>query len=514
MLGLTDLGMKYKRGSALLDWVERVGNRLPDPAVHFLIALAVVVTLSAALSTTDFGVTDPRTGQPLRIVNQLTPESLTRTLESAVSTYVSFPPLGLILVAALGVGVAEHSGLVGAVLKTMLELAPTSLLTPMILAVTIVAGVASDAALLVMAPLGGAVFYAAGRHPLAGVLAAYTANMMLIAGFAPSPIDVVLQGFTQKAAQVLAPGREVNPLCNMAYMAAAGVLTILVGWIVIERFVEPRLKGMPVDGDPAGLPKNEPLSGRESRALGWALALAAAMLALFCLAAWPAASPLRAKDGTLTGMGSPLMKSLVPLIFLLAAVPGFFYGRLSGAFASHKDAVRAMSRTMSSMGYYMVMVFFASQFVRGFGESNLGTLIAVKGGLALKALALPPLLTLTGLIVLAALNDLIVASASAKWAMLAPIFVPMLMTAGIAPEAIQLAYRIGDAPMNVLTPLSPYFPLAVAFCARYVRGTGIGTIISLCLPMAGALAAAYLLAFAAFWTLGLPLGIQSHFVYP
>lgn len=506
--------MKHQNGNPLLDWVERTGNRLPDPAVHFLIALAVVVALSAALSGTDFGVSDPRTGTPLRIISQLSPAALTRTLESAVSTYVGFPPLGLILVAALGVGVAEHSGLVGAALKAMLRLAPSFLLAPMVIAVTILAGVASDAALLVMAPLGGAAFYAAGRHPLAGVMAAYTANMMLIAAFAPSPIDVVLQGFTQKAAQILAPAREVNPLCNLGYSAVAGVLTIFIGWFVVERILEPRLAGTPVDGDPAGLPRNEPLSARELRALGSALALAAALLALFGLAASPASSPLRAGDGTLTGMGSPLMKSLVPLLFLLTAIPGFLYGRLSGVFSSHRDAVRAMSRTMSSMGYYMVMVFFASQFVRAFGESNLGTLIAVKGGLALKALAFPPLLTLTGLILLAALNDLIVASASAKWAMLAPIFVPMLMTAGIAPEAIQLAYRIGDAPMNVLTPLSPYFPLAVAFCARYVRGTGIGTIISLSLPMAGALAAAYLLAFAAFLLLGLPLGIQSHYVYP
>lgn len=506
--------MRGNSSSRILDWVERTGNRLPDPAIHFLIALVSVWIFSAALAPVDFGLTDPRTGAPLRVMNQLTPAALVKSLESAVSTYVAFPPLGVVLVMALGVGVAEHSGLLAAALQRILHFAPAQFLTPMVVAATVLGAIAGDATLLVMAPLGGAAFYAAGRHPLAGVMAGFSANMMLIAGFLPSGIDVVIQGFTQKAAQILDPSRMVNPLCNWAFMAVAGVLTTLAIWCAIDRIVEPRLALNAVDGDPADLPRVKPLCERDQGALRRSLFAAAAVALLIAAAAYPASSPLRAADGSLTGMGAPLMKSIVPLALLLTLIPGITYGYSSGSMSSHKDVIRAMSRTLSSMGYYMVMVFFAAQFIRGFGESNLGALIALKGGHALKALALPPLATLTGLIALAGLINVMVASASAKWAMLSPIFVPMLMTAGISPEATQLAYRIGDSPTNILTPLNPYFPLVVAFSARYVRNTGIGTIISLALPIAALCAAAYLTLLAAFLTLGLPIGIQAPLAYP
>ena len=501
-------------GHRFLDWVERTGNRLPDPAMHFLLALLLVWILSAALAPMDFGVIDPRSGQPLRVVNQLTPAALTKTLESTVATYVSFPPLGIVLVMALGVGVAEHSGLVGAGLQRMLGMAPRRLLTPMIVALTVLGAVGGDATLLVMAPLGGAAFYAVGRHPLAGILAAVSANMMLVAQFLPSGLDPVLQSFTQKSAQILDPARSVNPLCNWAFTAVAGVFTTFVCWWVIDKVVEPRLGALRVDGDPANLPSIRPMSAREGRALWHALGSALLVVACLAAAAAPASSPVRAPDGSLTGMGAPLIKGIVPLLLLLTVIPGTVYGYSSGNVTSHKDIVRAMSKTMSTMGYYMVMVFFAAQFIRGFGESNLGALIALKGGVALKSLALPPLLTLIGLIGLSATINLMIASASAKWAMLGPIFLPMLMTAGISPEATQLAYRIGDSPTNMLTPLNPYFPLIVAFCVRYVRGTGIGTIISLSLPVSAACLVAFLLQLALFWTLGLPLGIQAPFVYP
>lgn len=487
---------------------------MPDPAIHFLIALAVAWVLSAALSPIDFGVNDPRTGQPLRVVSQLTPAALVGMLVNVVPSYTGFPPLGVILVLALGVGVAEHSGLVGAGLQRLLAVAPIHLLTPMVVVATILAGVASDAALLVMAPLGGAAFYAAGRHPVAGVMAGFSANMMLIAAFLPTGFDVVLQGFTQKSAQLLAPDRTVNPLCNWTFDAVAGVLTTLAIWFVIDRIIEPRLAGTAVDGDPANLPQIRPLCDRENMALRSALWAGAATIGIIAACAAPASSPLRGAGGTLTGAGAPLLKAIVPLVLLVTVVPGMVYGYRSGSMTGHKDVIRAMTKTMSSMGYYLVLVFFAAQFIRAFGESNLGTLIAIKGGIALKSMALPPLLALAGLIGLTSLVDLVVPSASAKWAMLAPIFVPMLMTAGIAPETIQVAYRIGDSPTNILTPLSPYFPLAAAFCVRYVRSTGIGTIISLSLPIAGACMTAYLIELAVFWTFQIPFGIQAPFLYP
>jgi aminobenzoyl-glutamate transport protein len=501
-------------GARILDWVERTGNRLPDPAIHFLIALTLVWVFSALLAGGDFGVTDPRTGKPLQIINQLDPAAFAKTLEGVVGAYVGFPPLGVVLVLALGVGIAEHSGLVAAGLQKALAVAPARFLTPMLVAATVASSIASDAALLIMAPLGGAVFYAAGRHPLAGVMAAATANHLIVANFLPTGLDTVLQGLSQQAAQILDADREVNALCNYFYSVAAGAGTTLVLWWVVDRVLEPRLASTPVDGDPADLPKSSAPSPRENRALVWSAASLISLIALVAAFALPESSPMRSPGGTLTGTGSPLMRSIVPLMLLLTAVPGLVYGYASGVFTHHKQVVKAMSRTMSSMGYYMVMVFFASQFIRAFGESNLGALLALKGGFALKALALPPLVTLTGLILLSAVINLMIASSSAKWAMLSSIFVPMLMTAGIAPEATQVAYRIGDSSTNMLTPLNPYFPLIAAFCARYVRSAGIGTIISLALPMCAACLAVYLLLLAAFWGVGLPLGIGAQYLYP
>lgn len=499
--------MQRSAGARFLDWVERTGNRLPDPAVHFLIALSAVWILSAVLAPMDFGVIDPRSGAPMRVINQLTLTALAKTFEGMVGAFVGFPPLGVVLVAGLGVGVAEHSGLVGAALQRMLHSAPANLLTPILVSLTLFASSAGDSALLVLAPLGGAAFYAAGRHPIAGIMAAFTANMMLIAPFLPTGIDVVLQGISQKSAQVLEPARQVNPLCNWWFCAGAGVLTTLVCWFVIDRIVEPRLSGSKVDGDPAGLPSLKPLSAREHRGLWLALATTAGFTALAVAACAPASSPFRAPDGSLTGTGSPLIHSLVPILLILTAMPGIVYGYATGAFGNHRGVIKAMATTMSSLGYYLVMVFFAAQFIRSFNESNVGALIALQGGLALKSLALPPMLTLVALIGFTSIVNLLMASASAKWAMLGPVFVPMLMTAGITPETTQLAYRIGDSPTNILTPLNPYFPLVVAFCARYVRGTGMGTIISLALPLAGACMAAYLIQLWIFWTLGLPFGI-------
>jgi aminobenzoyl-glutamate transport protein len=499
--------MQRSAGARFLDWVERTGNRLPDPAVHFLLALSAVWIASALLAPLDFGVTDPRTGGPLRVINQLSLASVTRTMEGVVGAFAGFPPLGVVLVLGLGVGIAESSGLVGAALQRVLQFTPASLLTPMIVTMTLVSSSAGDAALLVMAPLGGAAFYAAGRHPVAGIMAAFTANMMLIAPFFPTGIDVVLQSITQKSAQMLNASLQVNPLCNWWFNIGAGTLTTLVCWLVIDRIIEPRLAGSKVDGDPANLPQINPLSDRERRGLRLALITAGAIIGLIILACAPADSPLRAPDGTVSGTGSPLIKAIVPILLLLTAFPGMVYGYTARVFTNHHDVVKAMAKTMSSLGYYLVMVFFAAQFIRAFNESNVGALIALKGGLALKAMALPPLLTLAGLIGFTSLVNLLMASASAKWAMLGPVFVPMLMTAGITPEATQLAYRIGDSPTNILTPLNPYFPLVVAFCARYVRGTGIGTIISLALPLAGACMAAYLVQLAVFWTLRIPFGI-------
>jgi aminobenzoyl-glutamate transport protein len=235
---------------------------------------------------------------------------------------------------------------------------------------------------------------------------------------------------------------------------------------------------------------------------------------LLWLAAAPAGSPLRAPDGQLTATTAPLMRSIIPLIFLLFLITAIIYGVVAGTVRSSRDVIKGMSKAMGTMSYYIVMAFFAALFTDAFGRSNLGALVALKGATFLQALGLPGQVTIIGIILVSAMVNLLIGSASAKWALLAPIFVPMLMQVGLAPELTQAAYRVGDSSTNIITPLMPYFPLVVVFCQRYVKGAGIGTLASLMLPYSAAFIVIWTLFLLGYWALGLPLGIQSAYTYP
>ncbi len=502
-------------GNSFLDWVERTGNRLPDPAIHFVAALVVAWVASALLAGVSFAEIDPRTGQPLVIHNQLTGAALVTFLTKMVSTYTGFPPLGVVLVLVLGVGIAEHSGLFAAGLQRLLDFTPRSLLSPALATAAIAGHIVADAAIVALVPLGGALFYAAGRHPLTGISVAFAGTTGAFAmNLLPTGLDPLLQGFTQSAAQILNPERLVNPLCNLWVMAFLSPPIILATWWVADRIVEPRLKQLPVNGDPEGLPKVEPVTQVQQRALWLALVVVLILASLLVAAVLPADSPLRGPDGGITGSQSPLMQSIVPLMLLFLLAPGLAYGYASGVFTSHKDVIKGMTKAMSSMGYYMVLVFFAALFIYSFSVSNLGALLALKGGALLQTLELPPTVTVLGIIMMTAVINLVVGSASAKWAMLAPIFVPMLMTTGISPELTQFAFRLGDGPSNIVTPLLPYFPLVIAFSLRYVKGVGIGTLISLMMPYSVIYYIVSVALLFVYWGLGLPLGIEAGYVYP
>lgn len=496
--------------------VERIGNRLPDPAILFVVALAVTWILSAVLSQMEFDVVDPRSSKPLVVNNLLTGTALAGFLSTMVKTFTDFPPLGVVLVALLGVGVAEHTGFIGAGLKAMLAVTPRALLTPALVLVGILSHAAADAGYVLVIPLGGIIFYTAGRHPLAGIAAAFAGvSGGFGANFVPSGIDPLLQGFTQSAAQIIDPARQVNPLCNWWFTACSGVLIVLVGWAVTDRIVEPRLKTTPVDGNTADMPKMEALTPKERNGLLAGVAVVAILgLALFFWA-WPESSPLRApKTASITAFDAPLMKSIVPLIFLFFLLPGIVHGVVAGTVKTHRDVIAGMSKSMSAMGYYLVLAFCAALFTDAFKNSNLGALVALQGADVLQSMAVPAQVTIVGIIVLTALVNLLVGSASAKWALLGPIFVPMLMRLGISPELTQAAYRVGDSTTNIVTPLMPYFPLVVVYCQRYFKGTGIGTLVSMMLPYTVSFFTCWVVFLLAYWTLGLPLGIQATYVYP
>jgi len=503
------------RIEGILAAIERGGNRLPDPAILFFWLLLITWALSALLAPVSFGALDPRSGEPLQVINQLSGERLAAFLAGMVDTFITFHPLGVVLVAMLGVGVAEYSGFIRALLRRLLGDSPGRLLTPTVVLVGVLSHIAADAGYVVVIPLGAVIFLAAGRHPLAGIAAAFAGvSGGFSAGFLPTAIDPLLQGLTQEAGRIMDPALQVNPLANLGFTAASTFLIVGLGWWITDRLIEPRLRDTPVDGEGADeAPALVALDARERRALHLALAAAALGLLILVAATWPGDSPLRAPGGEVTAFQAPLMQSIVPLIFLLFLIPGVVYGYVSGTFSGHRDVVEGMSQAMSSMGYYIVLAFFAALFIHAFSQSNLGLLIAVYGAEGLRALNLPAQVTIVGVILLTGMANLFIGSASAKWALMAPILVPMLMSLGIAPELTQAAYRVGDSATNIITPLMPYFPLVVVYCKRYSREAGIGTLISLMLPYSVVFLVGWTLLLLAYWAIGLPLGIASAYTW-
>jgi len=498
-----------------LSTVERVGNRLPDPALLFVYALLVTWAASFVLSGVSFSEIDPRTKLPIVVVDQLAGTALVTFLSNMVTTFVTFPPLGVVLVALLGVGVAEHTGFVNAALKRLLDVTPRKLLSPTMVFIGIMSHTTADAGYVLVIPLAGIIFSAAGRHPLAGIAAAFAGvSGGFGANFVPSSLDPLLQGFTQSAAQIIDPARTVNPLCNWWFQAASGVVIVALGWLITDRVVEPRLKNVAIDGDPSEIPKVNELSVRERRGLlAGALSMALCFVVLV-VAALPEGSPLRAADGSLSSHAAPMMKAIVPFIFFAFLVPGTVYGVVAGTVTSHRDVVKAMSKSMGTMSYYLVLAFCCALFTDAFKQSNLGALTALYGAAALKAMAVPAGVTVVGVILMTAGVNLLIGSASAKWALLAPIFVPMLMQLGLSPELTQAAFKVGDSTTNIITPLMPYFPLVVVYGQRYVKGTGIGTLVSLMIPYSITFLAVWIVFLLAYWGLGFPLGLQAPYTYP
>lgn len=500
--------------SGFLNAIEKAGNRLPEPALIFFYFLLAVMGLSAVLSMVDFNIINPVNQQAVQVNNLLSPQALTNTLANMVTTFTGFAPLGIVLVAMLGVGVAESSGFVNVALKKMLRVTPKKLLTPMLIFVAMFSHVAADAGYVLVIPLGAIIFMSAGRHPLVGIAAAFSGvSGGFAANMVPTGNDALLQGFTQAAAQLLDNTYTVNTLCNLFFGIASSLIITLVGWWVTERIVEPRVSKMTIDGDFKHDEDMSHVSAQESKAFNRAGLVMLLGLATLAAAAMPESSMLRSPDGSLTAYGAPIMKSIVPLIFLIFIIPGIVYGFASGTFKTGKDVIGAMNDSMSKMGSYMVMAFFCAMFIKAFSDSNIGTLVALAGADGLKAMALPGEATIIGMIVLTAVVNLLIGSASAKWALLSPIMVPMLMAVGISPELTQAAFRIGDSCTNIITPLMVFFPLVVVYCQRYVKGAGVGTLVSMMMPYSIAFFITWSVFLLVWWGLGMPLGIAAPYTW-
>jgi aminobenzoyl-glutamate transport protein len=512
-----------RTGYRFLDAVERIGNRLPDPVTLFVAGALLVLVGShlAALAgwKATYTVAGPA-GAELREVaakSLLEGEGLRWVWLNVVRNFTDFHPLGVVLVCMLGIGVAERTGLIAAVLRLVVVLTPARLLVPTVVFAGIMSNVAADAGYVVLPPLAAAIFAKMGRAPLAGLAAVFAG---VAAGFSanllPSALDPLLQGITQESARLLEPTREVGVLCNYWFMAVSTVVLTFVGWFITAKFVEPRFSRSEVQAQiatqsqldaPAGdAGQQAATAAREARgllaALAALLACGGVLAALVMIPGWPLHGEyLRA------GRMVPIWADvIVPAMLVLFLVPGLAYGIAVGSIRSDRAVAGMMGATMSSMGMYIVLAFVAGQFVAWFRESNLGTLIALASADAIATLSLPPMLLVVAILLLTAFINLFIGSASAKWALLAPVFVPLFMRLGISPELTQAAYRVGDSCTNPVAPLNAYLVVVLVVMQRIAPKAGLGSLIALMLPYAIGFLIAWTLLLLAYVQLGLPLG--------
>lgn len=505
----------------ILDKVEIVGNKLPQPVTLFAILIVVVLLLSwifGGVSVLKPG-TGGDTGTPedfIVVENLLNKDGLQRIFTSMVNVFATFPPLGLVLVVMLGIGVAEHTGMIAVALRLFVSKIPKYLITFSIVVAGMVSSVAADAGYVVLIPMGAALFMGMGRHPLAGIAAAFAGvSGGFGANFLPTGLDPMIAAFTEPAAQIIDPLYTVNPLSNWYLMAASVPLVGIAGTWVTEKIVVPRLGEYRPEGGLIHEEANNNVTAQEKKALKWSFFAVFLVLILVAVAIIPSNGLLRGEFDENTGSNSyrPFYDSLVPIMFIIFFVAGLVYGIVSKTIKNDKDVSDMTAKSMSTMGLYIVIAFVAAQFVAYFNWSNLGSLLAVKGSDGLNAIGFTGIPLLIAFIIIASLVNLVMGSASAKWALLAPIFVPMLMLMGYSPEVTQAAYRIGDSYSNILTPLLPYFPLVIVFAQKYDKTAGIGTLISMMLPYAVAFMVARIPMFVIWVMMGWPLGIEGPIKY-
>jgi aminobenzoyl-glutamate transport protein len=534
--------------TGFLGAIERVGNRVPHPAILFLALIVIMIGLSqifywAGTSVTYEVVKPPPalveetyiggsvepgeilpaeaadaedyavTTETVEVRGLLTADGVRFLFTSFVSNFMGFTAMGIILIVMIGVGLAETSGLIGALIRKLVAISSESALTYIIVFLGVISSIASDAGYLVLIPLGAAAFMSVGRHPLAGMAAAFAG----VAGgfgvnFLITPTDAILTEITNEAIGLVDPGRTIDLTSNLYFGIGSTILITLIGAITTTRLVEPRLGAY----DPSVAPDEseaeapDPATAltpdQEARGLRWAGAGVLAVVILIAALTIPSGGPLRDPvTGDVIGT-SPFMDSLVVMISLIFLAAGLAYGRAVGTIKTGTDAINAITKSWASLAGLLFLFLLIAQFIAYFNFSNLATVAAVKMGDALENIDIGSVWLLIGVILITTIVNLIIPQAIAKWALLAPIFVPLFIRLGVDPETVLAAYRVGDSPTNVITPIMAYFPLIVVFAARYDKRSGIGTVIALMLPYALILTVGWTALFVAWYLTGIPLG--------
>jgi aminobenzoyl-glutamate transport protein len=499
-----DSGPAPSRGVAgFLGAVERIGNALPHPATLFASLATLVVLLSGVFAAIGIEATHPGTGEVIRPVSLLSLHGLHRILTELITNFTSFAPLGTVLVSMLGIGIAERTGLIGAALRLLVLSAPRGLLTFLLVFAGILSNTASEVGYVLLVPLGAIIFQAVGRHPLAGMAAAfagvsggYSANLLL------GTVDPLLSGLSEEAARIIDPTYVVNPACNWYFMIVSTFFISAAGTWVTEKIVVPRLGSYQGKADAEELGA---LNRDEKRGLLYALVASLVFNAFLLWGTVPADGFLR-DPATGDLLRSPFTQGIVAFIFFGAVIMGVAYGIGARTIRNDSDAIDGMGKSMETLGIYIVLCFFAAQFVAFFKWTNLGLIFAIKGAAVLEAAGLGDIPLVVSFVLLSAIINLAMGSASAKWAIMAPVFIPMFMLLGYSPELVQATYRVGDSVTNVISPLMSYFPLIVAFMKKYVDDAGIGTVVATMLPYSFTFFVVWTVLLIAWLLLGLPVG--------
>jgi aminobenzoyl-glutamate transport protein len=499
----------------VLGWIERTGNRLPDPVVLFFWLIGGLIVISQIAAWADWSALhpieiDPETGaaKVIAATSLLSAENIARLWVEMPKTFTHFHPLGYVLVVMLGAGVAERTGLFGTAMRGAVRGASPAMLTPIVAFVAMMGNLAADAAYVVLIPLAAVIYHAAGRHPVAGIAAAFAGvSGGFSANLLPGQLDALLFGITEAAVETVFGDFQANIAGNWFFIAAMLVIFLPVIWYVTDRIIEPRLGTyMPQAGAVDAGESDRLLNDAERKGLRHA-----GLAMLFVVALWIGftfgpGTPLIDEAATAEAQLTPLYQSLVAGFFLLFLLAGWAYGRATGVIGNHRDLVKMMSESMGDMAYYLVLAFAAAHFVAMFGWSNLGLILAVHGAEGLGSMNLPAPVLLAAIVLLTASLNLFVGSASAKWALLAPVLVPMLMLLGISAEMTTAAYRVGDGATNIITPLMVYFPLILIFCQRWVPNFGIGSLAATMLPYSIGLLLSGIVLVIGWVALDLPLG--------
>jgi len=516
----------------ILGWVERTGNKLPDPVflfAYFIIALVIISVVCAMLGVNAALDDQVLGGMPdsqkarfgigsdgmISAVSLLAAENIERLWVEMPKTFTHFHPLGYVLVVMLGAGVAERSGLFASAMRSAVRGAPVFLLTPVVALVAMVGNHAADAAYVVLIPLAGVLFASAGRHPLAGIAAAFAGvSGGFSANLFPGQLDALLYGITEEAGEILNAGYDANIAGNWWFIVALLVIYLPIIWYVTDRIIEPRLgKWSPSEGADADSYGNEeqPLTPEQKKGLRNAGLAVLAVIGLWAFMTAGPGTPLWLDGEGTEGLewyqrAAPLFKSLVGGFLVLFLSAGWAYGAAAGTIKNHRDLVNMMTEAMKDMGYYLVLSFAAAHFVAMFGWSNLGLISAVHGAGAIESSGLPLPILLGMIVLFSAIINLFVGSASAKWALLAPVMVPMLMLLGVSPDGATAVYRVGDSATNIITPLMVYFPLILIFARRWVKDFGLGSLTATMLPYSIWMLISGILLVVAWTYLGFDLG--------